>query len=72
MKAKIDAAISSGADTVIIPKANYCEQYKKLDINIVPVSDISEIISYVKNKSITNDKISINNKQTDLAIAEKI
>ncbi len=72
VRSKINAGISSGADTVIIPKANYCEQYERLDINIVPVSDIFEIISYVKNKSITNDRISINNKQTDLAIAEKI
>ena len=72
VKAKMDAAISSGADTIIIPKSNYCEQHKKLDVNIVAVSDIYEIIAHIKNKQISNDKILINNHQTDLAIAEKI
>lgn len=60
--AKIDAAILSGADTIIIPKANYCTQFEKLDANVIPVNNIDEIIDLIKNTS----------KPTQLAIAEQI
>ena len=64
VRAKIDAAISAGADTVIIPKANHCVQYKKLGIKVVPVENIDEIISFItKSESATN---------SELAIAEQI
>ncbi len=64
VRAKIEAAISAGADTVIIPKANHCAQYEKFDINIIPVENIDEIISLIT-------KIE-NIEPSKLAIAEKI
>ncbi len=63
VRSKIDAAISAGANKVIIPKSNYCSQLENLNIEIVPVENISEIIKIIsKNES----------NQTELAIAEKI
>ncbi len=71
VRTKIEAAISAGAETVIIPKANYCEQFENFDIKVVAVSDIDEILSYVDNIKSENE-MTLNEKETDLAIAEKI
>lgn len=46
VKAKISAAIKSGARKVIIPKDNYEEELKDIgDIEIIPVSNLKEVIN---------------------------
>ena len=63
VRAKIEAAISAGADMIIIPKANYCSQFEKLDIEVICAENINEILSLVFKKK---------ENKTELAIAEKI
>lgn len=63
VRTKIDAAISAGAKTIIIPKPNHCAQYEKLDINIIPVENIDEIISLIsKTENIQDSKLAIAKK----------
>ena len=64
VRTKIEAAISAGAKTVIIPKLNHCAQYEKLDIKIIPVENIDEIISLISKTEIIQD--------SKLAIAKNI
>ncbi len=63
VRAKIDAAIIAGADKIIIPKANYCSQFEKLDIEIICAENIDEILTIISKKE---------DNKTELAIAEKI
>lgn len=44
--AKIEAAIQSGAKRVLIPKDNWQEIFKDFKAEIIPVVDISEVITY--------------------------
>ena len=52
--AKIEAARKAGVKRVIIPKENYQECFKDMDITIIPVEDIQEVIeiSIFKGKTI--------------------
>lgn len=63
VRAKIDAAILAGAETIIIPKANCCAQYEKLDIKVIAAENIDEIIDFIDQKERVFE--------TELAIAEK-
>ena len=64
VRTKIEAAISAGAKTVIIPKLNHCAQYEKLDIKIIPVENIDEIIAMISKTEIIQD--------SKLAIAKNV
>ena len=44
--AKIEAARRAGAKTVIIPKENWQDIFKTLDINIIAVDRIEEVIEH--------------------------
>lgn len=46
VRAKIEAAIRAGANTVVIPKENFEESFSELPIEIKTVSDISEAFLY--------------------------
>lgn len=61
---KINAAISAGADTVIIPKDNYCERYEKMNIKTIPVETIDDIIAYLKKSD--------SRKNQNIAVAKNI
>lgn len=43
--AKIEAARKAGATKVIIPKENYQESFKNMDIEVIPVEKIEEVIN---------------------------
>lgn len=61
--AKIEAARKAGVKRVIIPKDNWQESFKDLDIEIIPVTRIEEVI----NEALVNDnkKILPVNVKTD-------
>lgn len=44
VREKIAAAVQAGAHTVIIPAANYESRFESMDADIIPVSDISEVM----------------------------
>jgi len=43
--AKIEAARKAGATKVIIPRGNYQESFKNMDIQVIPVDKIEEVIN---------------------------
>lgn len=47
VEAKIEAAENAGADTVIIPESNNSERFMDKKINVVAVSNISEILNCI-------------------------
>lgn len=55
IREKIEAAISAGADTVVLPKKNYTENLKKYNIGIVPVENIREVIKIIERKKENNN-----------------
>lgn len=52
---KIDAAIKSGAKTIIIPSANFSPKFNKLNAKIIPISNISQIIDIISKKDNSNN-----------------
>ncbi|WP_054873681.1 ATP-dependent protease LonB [Oxobacter pfennigii] len=60
--AKIEAAIKAGAKKVIIPKDNYQASFKDMDIEVIPVTNIKEVINY----SIVNGGNFISNINTPI------
>ena len=44
VREKIAAAVQAGAHTVIIPAANYESRFDSMDADVIPVSDISEVM----------------------------
>lgn len=56
VKAKIEAAVSAGADTVIIPAANNCERFSSYDIKVVPVHHVNEIVSLIFKETKESEK----------------
>lgn len=55
--AKIEAARKAGATRVIIPRDNYQECFKNVDIEVIPVDDIQEVIEF----SIVKGKVPMQN-----------
>ena len=43
VREKIEAAKCCGAELILIPKANYCESYKNMDIKVVAVENIGQL-----------------------------
>lgn len=52
---KVEAARLAGVKKVIIPKENWQESFKDIDIEVIPVEDISQVLETVFNKK--SDKI---------------
>jgi Lon-like ATP-dependent protease len=71
--AKIDAARKAGAKKVIIPKDNYQETFKDMDIMIIPVDDINEVINLaiVTDKTLTQN-INIPMANVEILTAERL
>ena len=70
VREKIDAAISAGINKVVIPKANFCERFKDMDIEVIPVKSLDDIFEYVfENNTNENGGHSIGN--TDIIAAKK-
>ena len=44
VREKITAAVQAGAHTVIIPAANYERRFEGIGAEVIPVSDISEVM----------------------------
>jgi len=51
--AKIEAARKAGVSRIIIPKENYQECFKNMDVEIIPVEDIKEVIELSLVKGIS-------------------
>ncbi|QCX33074.1 ATP-dependent protease LonB [Caloramator sp. E03] len=60
---KIEAARKAGAKKVVIPKDNYQESFKDMDIDVIPVTRIEEVINLALIKD--NKKTIITNVNTD-------
>jgi Lon-like ATP-dependent protease len=70
---KIDAAKKAGATRVIIPKDNYQECFKDLDIKVIPVEDIREVIDNAIICGMTAvSKVSIPPSNLDVLAAEQL
>lgn len=55
ISAKIDAAKQAGCKRVLIPKDNFQDRFKNLDIEVIPVSSIEEVIDIsVNNETVQN------------------
>ncbi|MBU5677218.1 ATP-dependent protease LonB [Alkaliphilus sp. MSJ-5] len=54
--AKIEAAKRAGCTRVLIPKDNYQDRFKALNIEVIPVESISEVIELAIYKEETKDK----------------
>ncbi len=68
--AKITAAIKAGADTIIIPKENWQENFKKIKgAKILPVSSIEEVFSFAFTNEQKAGKIIIETK-ADVLLAD--
>lgn len=52
--AKVEAARLAGIRKVLIPKENWQELFNDMDIEVVPVEDISEVIEITFNKKVRN------------------
>ena len=44
VREKLEAAIAAGADTILIPQANWEDTYEKLPAHIIPVEDIAQVM----------------------------
>lgn len=53
VREKLQAAVNAGAEAVIIPKANYLEEYEALPLDIYAVESASEITAIVFTDAIT-------------------
>lgn len=70
VKAKIDAAIKAGANTIIIPKENWQENFKKIKgAKILPVSSINEVFNYAFVNNQQTEKILIGT-QAEVLLAD--
>ena len=67
---KIDAAIKSGAKTIIIPSANFSPKFNKLNAKIIPISNISQIIDIISKKDNSNNN-TLYNKDKIIAAKEQ-
>ncbi|MBQ3037763.1 MAG: ATP-dependent protease LonB [Clostridia bacterium] len=63
VREKIDAAILSGAEVVIIPNSNWCEKYKNMKIKVIPVRKIDEVVDIVIKYSDNSMNININSQE---------
>lgn len=63
VREKIDSAILSGAEVVMIPDCNWCEKYKNLKIKVVPVKKISDVIDTVIKYSDNSVNITLNSQE---------
>ena len=70
VKAKIDAAIKAGANTIIIPKENWQENFKKIKgAKILPVSNINEVFNFAFVSNQQTEKILIGT-QAEVLLAD--
>lgn len=60
--AKVEAAKTAGIKKVLIPKDNWQELFNDIDIEVIPVEDISEVLELTFNKNYQSPgNISVNN-----------
>lgn len=52
--AKVEAARLAGIKKVIIPKDNYQELFKDMDIEVIPVEEFSEVLQMIFNRKTEN------------------
>lgn len=69
ISAKIDAAKQAGCKKVLIPKDNYQDRFKLLDIEVIPVSHIKEVIDLAIYKEKGSSKHKQNPEIIDLVAA---
>ena len=69
ISAKIDAAKQAGCKKVLIPKDNYQDRFKLLDIEVIPVSTIEEVINLAIYKEKGSSKHKQNPEIIDLVAA---
>ena len=72
VSAKIAAAAHAGARKVIIPKENWQEIYKTLDIEVVPVETLEEALKTALVKVADPVRLEVVSSQPDLLTAAGI
>jgi len=72
VKEKIEAAKNAGVQKVYIPKENDRNYLHKIGVNVVPVSNISEVTDRVFKDQVEEEKIAININSDTVLTAEGI
>lgn len=73
VNAKISAAKKAGAKTIIIPKENWQETFQnEKDVNIVPVTDIKEVIKIALISDSEEEAVLDVNSSVDILSAESV
>jgi len=68
--AKVEAAKLAGIKKVLIPKENWQELFDGMDIEIIPVEDISQVLDITFNRDVEKqDKISIQSHAVNMLTA---
>jgi len=68
--AKVEAAKLAGIKKVLIPKENWQELFDGMDIEIIPVEDISQVLDITFNRDVKKqDKISIQSHAVNMLTA---
>jgi len=71
--AKVEAAMLAGVKKVFIPKENWQELFESMDIEIIPVEDITEVISMIFNTNVpVCENIKIQNKPVNVLSASGV
>ncbi len=67
--AKVDAAKAAGIKKVFIPKDNYQEIFEDMDIDVIPVENISEVMKAVFDVDLIEKKDeAISNGSTPITV----
>ncbi|MCX7710644.1 MAG: ATP-dependent protease LonB [Clostridia bacterium] len=68
--AKVEAALQAGIKKVLIPKENWQELFEEMDIEVIPVEDISEVMEIALNiKKPDIEEITITKQTVNIATA---
>jgi Lon-like ATP-dependent protease len=70
--AKVEAAMHSGVNKVVIPKDNWQESFAMMEIEVIPVENIFEVVDVAFNLHKSTDKNLISTDKSGMLTATGI